>query len=84
MIKHEFDPNCEDCKPALLDIKTGRPLPKTDPMVVTATEIWEALSLEDKKALNRVWVHNSRDAHDMQTCARYAKAVQKAMENKPL
>lgn len=36
----DYDPNCEGCVPALIDLKTGRPLPKDHPAMVRVLCIW--------------------------------------------
>lgn len=37
--KHEFDPNCNDCKPCLTDPLSGQILPDEHPYTVANTEV---------------------------------------------
>jgi hypothetical protein len=79
--RHDFDPNCPDCRPAILDINTGRPLPQNHPTMVAVNALWDDLPFEDQEALHRIWVKNSRDPADLEVAERFTEAFQRRTSN---
>lgn len=65
MSTHEFDPNCADCRPILIDPKTGKVLPPEHPAMVAINHVWETSTREVQEAFHRVTVKNSRDPKDL-------------------
>ncbi len=63
-MKHEYNPDCPDCRPALLD-ENGNVLPLEHPTMQVVMAVWQASSLDDRAAYIRVTVHNSRVADDV-------------------
>jgi hypothetical protein len=61
----QFDDNCPGCKPAILDLQTGRPLPADHPSMIKITAIWETTSRVQRQAFHRVMCLNSRDPVDL-------------------
>ena len=78
----EFDPDCEDCRPAMLDVETGLKLPKDHPTMVLVNAAWDASPLEEKQACFRIWVHSSRDKRDAQLAQRFFDRVQALITQK--
>lgn len=66
MINHDFCDHCPGCRPALLDLITGRPLADDSPEMLRVNKIWnEQTTYRERKAFIAVTVHNSRAAEDM-------------------
>ena len=76
MTCEKFDPNCPGCRPAIMDPRTGRALPKDDPIVVTINEVWDAAPREEQEACWRIWVKNGREYEDMKLAAAFMSRVQ--------
>lgn len=57
----KFDPSCPDCRPVLLDVKTGRPLPKSDPAAAAMDRAWDAAPYEQQEAFWLCTVRSSKD-----------------------
>jgi hypothetical protein len=74
---HEFCDHCEGCRPALLDLTTGQPLPADSPLMLKVNQIWNhQTTYAERKAFIDVTVHNSRDAETV----RLARAVIERIE----
>ena len=75
----EFSDDCQGCKPAIIDIQTGRILPDTHPVMVAINKVWAELDLATKQAFHRVTCLNSRDERDLaavkETARRFAAAT---------
>jgi hypothetical protein len=70
-----FDPNCEGCRPAMMDVKTGQKLPPEHPTMKVVNELWDAAPRTEQEACFRVWVHNSRASADMALAAAFFEKV---------
>ena len=76
-----FDPNDPRCRPAILDMRTGRPLPDTHPTMIAATKIWEEMPREKQEALHRVWVGNSRAPEDLEVGGEFTQLLREKVSN---
>jgi hypothetical protein len=65
MSKHAFDPQCADCRPIIIDPRTGAVLSPTDPFMQAVNRVWDEAPREDQEAFHRITVHNSRDPADL-------------------
>jgi len=65
MSKDHHDDNCPDCRPALLDPKTGLRLPDDSPEMKIVLAAWEASTLEERCAFHHVTVNGSRVPADL-------------------
>lgn len=65
MSHHKFDPKCPDCRPVIIDQKTGQVMPPNSPIMVAMNAVWEASSREDQEAFHRVTVLNGRNPADL-------------------
>jgi hypothetical protein len=61
----EFDDNCPGCRPAILDLETGKALPEEHPLMVKMAGVWATTSLAERRAWHRVTCLNSRDNLDL-------------------
>jgi hypothetical protein len=75
----EFDPECQDCRPCILDSETKQVLPDTHPDVVRLLEIWKTVSRAEREAFFRVTVQNGRDANDLHILQSLQRRIQAAM-----
>lgn len=80
---HEYDPACPDCRPAFLDVKTGRPLPDEHPYMVAANRVFDAGTFAERRAYVRVCVHNSRRRHDLDLAQALIRRMVKAAGEVP-
>jgi hypothetical protein len=60
-----FDDDCEGCRPVILDIETGRPLPDDHPVMVKIRIIWAGTNFHQRKAFHDVMCLNSRAPADL-------------------
>jgi hypothetical protein len=66
MSKEAFDDNCPGCKPAFIDIKSGRPLPDTDPIMQKVLARWESdTTFQERETFHKVMCLNSREPFDL-------------------
>lgn len=77
----EFDPNCEGCRPAMMDAKTGEKLPPNHPTMKVVNALWDASPREEQEACFRVWVHNSRAPSDMRLAGAFFQRVQEKLDS---
>jgi hypothetical protein len=81
MSREEFDDNCDDCKPALIDTQTGKMLPDDHFVMQTLMGIWEEASLEERQAFHNVTCKNSRNPQDLSLAEQIAKRLMSAVAN---
>jgi hypothetical protein len=65
MSREVFDDNCPGCRPAILDIQTGKVLPNDDPLMVKMLGVWAETTFSERQAYHRVMCLNSRDPLDL-------------------
>jgi hypothetical protein len=66
MEDHEFCDSCPGCRPAILDIKTGKSLPKNSPIMIAVNKVWDTqTTLQQRKAFIEVTLHNSCRTSDL-------------------
>jgi hypothetical protein len=61
MSKHAFDPECPDCRPVVIDPRTGKALPSDDPVMQAILAVWHASPRADQEAFHEFTVKNSRE-----------------------
>ena len=61
----QFDDNCPGCRPAILDVQTGKLLPDDHPVMAKMLGIWATTTLGQRQAYHRVMCLNSRDPLDL-------------------
>ena len=81
MSHHKFDPKCPDCRPVLIDPRTGKVLPPEDPAMIVMIKVWDASTLEDQEAFYRVTVLNSRAPDDLRRMQAMAERVEAMGKN---
>jgi hypothetical protein len=75
-----FDPNCEGCKPAMMD-SSGRKLGPDDPAMKIVNEEWGKTPRDEQEACWRIWVKNSRSPVDMVLAQSFFERVQNRLKS---
>lgn len=65
MSLEKFDDECKGCRPAMLDVATGKRLPEDHPAMISINAVWETLTTEQKTAFHNVCCLNSRDPQEI-------------------
>jgi hypothetical protein len=60
-----FSDDCPGCRPALIDLATGKPYPPDSPMMQAMDVVWASLTLDQKKSFHRATCLNSRAPTDL-------------------
>lgn len=80
MSRTVFDVQCKGCRPAMLDVATGRPLPDDHRLMMIVNRLWDEQSIETKMAWHRVTCLNSRASKDLELTTTFIKLFTKACE----
>lgn len=74
-----YQEDCPGCRPAMIDLKTGQPLPDDNPMMKIVLGLFSEASYGERQAFHNVTCNNSRRTKDLQCCrglvARFQKAI---------
>lgn len=81
MSREQFDEKCEGCRPALLDLKTNKPLPPDSPVMVIVNRVWDRTTPSEREAYHRVCCQNSRDPRDVTLATDVAKRIERALSS---
>jgi hypothetical protein len=76
----KHDDNCEGCRPAILDVKTGKKLPETHPLMQASLAVWANTTRLERVAYHRVMCGNSRDLTDILIVKGIMNRIRKAHE----
>jgi hypothetical protein len=60
-----YEEDCPDCRPAMVDMKTGQVMPDDAPMMRFVLEVFKGLTLAEKQAWHRFTCQNSRAPADL-------------------
>lgn len=62
MEDHEFCDTCPGCRPAIMNIATGKNVPDDDPMMVAVNKVWDnETTYAQRRAYIEVTLKNSED-----------------------
>lgn len=76
-MQHEFCDECPGCRPGLLDIHTGKPLPQDKEPMISILRMWRGqTSYAQRKAYVNVMVNNSRDESDIKLTMEVVNKIQ--------
>jgi hypothetical protein len=78
----EFDDECHGCKPAMMNIETGRVEPDDSPSMKIVLRVWSKTTLAERQAWHRVTCQNSRTLVDLQVAQNFTQRVQAALLQK--
>jgi hypothetical protein len=91
-----FDDECQDCKPAMIKLKTGpdgEPIrqadgslvvdgivPDNDPAMIAILDVWAKTTLKERQVYHRVCCQNSQHPTDLQVFREIGKRLRNALE----
>lgn len=76
MPMNQFSDDCPGCRPAMLDVETGKVLPDDHPMMKKVLEIWQTTTLAERQAFHRVMCQNSRAVSDIAVVGKIVNQLQ--------
>jgi len=79
MSKHKFDDDCPGCRPVLIDVDTGNPMPLTHPTMVRVNEIWAQTTLGEREAFHQVTCLNNRTPQVLKLAMQITRRIQDAL-----
>lgn len=81
MSREKFDDECPDCRPAILDRRTGKVLDDSSWEMQAVNKLWAETTLEQREAYHRVMCSNSRDEKDLALVDPFLASVQRALSS---
>jgi len=78
MSLEHYDENCKGCRPALLDIQTGKPLPEDSPIMKIVLGLWEQATPQEKRAWHDFTCLNSREPQVVSLAMGVAQKIRNA------
>jgi len=75
----KYNDDCPGCQPALLDAKTGQPMPETSPEVQAVMKVWSMTTRAEREAFHRICCLNSRDPKDLRLGQEIAARIKRAV-----
>lgn len=83
MSVEKFSDTCAGCRPAMIDLTTGKPLPDEHPALQAILRVWDETTIHERKAWHAFTCCNARDpltmalvpglTHKMQLACRRAR-----------
>ena len=74
-----FSDECAGCKPAMMDVKTGKVLPNDSPEMKVVLQMWAMTTLDERQAWHRFTCLNSRTDQDLTIAKRFTDRIQRAL-----
>lgn len=74
-----FEDDCPGCRPAMIDIKTGKRLPEDSPEMQAVMGVWAKTTIEERRAFHRFTCQNSRAPEDMAVISEFSQRINEAM-----
>lgn len=79
---HEFCDNCPGCRPAILDMRTRRPLGPDTPEMKAVNEVWDKdTTYAQRRAYIEVTLHNSRQPGELRLAEQVMAKIQQAWDH---
>lgn len=83
--KHEFCDHCPGCRPALLDLATGKPLAEDTPVMIAVNKIWDNdTTYAQRKAFVAITWHQSKKPDDVKLAMMITQKIEKALRENPV
>ena len=80
MSREQYQEDCPGCRPAMIDLKTGKRMSDDTPVMMAVNRVYAAASRAEKEAFHRVCCLNSRALDDLQLMAQLQQRIQRALE----
>ncbi len=78
---HKFCDDCPGCRPAMLDMKTRRPLSPDTPEMKAVNEVWDKdTTYAQRRAYIEVTLHNSRQPGELRLAEQVIAKIQQALK----
>jgi hypothetical protein len=78
MSREIFQDECPGCRPAVVDVTTGEPMPDDSPLVRSVQRVWARTQRFEREAFHRVTCLNSRQPTDMAVCSALMSRIENA------
>lgn len=79
MPREYFDDECPGCRPAMMDVKTGRPFADDSAEMKVVNHLWGETTAEERRAWHRVTCQNSQSLVDLRIAKAFTDRVQDAL-----
>jgi len=79
MSRDRFDDECPGCRPAMMDVKTGRLFADDSAEMSAVNRLWGATTPEERRAWHRFTCQDSRAPEDMILVRAFSDRVQAAL-----
>ncbi len=79
MTRDVFSDDCPGCRPAILDITTGLPLPDESPAMQSVFALWRRTTRKERLVFHRVTCQNSQTPSDLRIFGDLARRIQQAV-----
>lgn len=74
----KFDDECAGCKPAMMDVETGKVIPDDAPSMMVVLRVWSTTTLAERQAWHRFTCLSSRTVDDVHVARSFAQRVEEA------
>ena len=74
-----FSDECPGCRPAMIDMETGKVMPEDSPPMKLILEVWKHTSRKEREVFHRVTCQNSRAQSDLRIWDGLTQRIQKAL-----
>lgn len=74
-----FDDACPDCRPAMMDVKTGRLFADDSPEMVAVNRLWGETTAKERQAWHRFTCQNSRSPADLVLVKAFSDRLEAAL-----
>lgn len=76
MSKEQFSDDCPGCRPAVIDVKTGKQMSDDTPIMQAVNAVWAKTTREQREAFHNVCCKNSREPRDLELAGQIFQAIQ--------
>jgi hypothetical protein len=83
MSMKRFDDECPGCRPAMVNVDTGRLYPDDSVEMIAVNRLWAQTTSEERKAWHRVTCQNSRSLVDLSVAKAFADRIEAALRALP-
>jgi len=80
MSKDKFNDDCQGCKPAVIDVQTGKPLTPEHPIMAAVNRVWGKTTLAEREAFHKFTCLNSRDPEVMKVVQSLSERIKSAAQ----
>jgi len=74
-----FDDECPGCRPAMMDVRTGKLFPADSAEMKIVDRLWRETTPEERRAWHRFTCQNSRALVDVQLAEAFGKRLEHAL-----